>query len=124
PVFNSGNQNYARLVINIFHSTPYPGDPTDYDWYSRVSKQITIAGDYLTDRRNSSAASMIHWHTQDTSGIRNLTEYLTQVQDLIQKAVPCDTVAIFRMDDSGKYMEAATPGTMWKTGVERFYRVD
>ena len=120
PVFNSGNQNSVRFVVNLFGNLRNAVH-SQSEWY-RFSRAVTQAADSMLDWLCTSAATQVNLLAGrcDTS-----KDFFRELVFLIQRVLDCEGVAIFVVNEQRDKLELRngfTTGTKWKTSREEFYK--
>jgi hypothetical protein len=121
PIYNSGNQNYIRLLIAI-----YPEDkdvdtlPTPEQWY-HIGRIITIAADSMLERLCSSAAARVNNLAAKCEDLASFYEGLIRI---VTTELKCRAASIFLETHDGQRLECvATTWLEWLVPEgERFYR--
>ena len=121
PIYNIGNHNYVRLIVNLFpHDAEIPVTDEELYWFGRA---VTAASDSMLDRLFSFAVGSINLLAGRCKGAM---DFLEGLKNLIQERLNCEGVSIFLVNDMADKLElATTTGTEWLVPKEeQFYRKD
>lgn len=119
PVYNSGNQNYVRMLINVAPAdgVAFPAD----DELFAAGTAITQAADIMLDQLCLAATTRVNLLAGPP---RSLGQFVRALVRLVRGTIQCEGVSIFLADEGNERMLlVATTGFRWLVGeAEHFYR--
>jgi len=119
PIYNSGNQNYVKFVINVFPKDDMEPSISVNEMY-KLSKAVTIAADFMLDSVCSLAVTKVNLLASKHFTVK---EFLQSVMRLVQETLKCEGVGIFivnRTEDKLEYYDSI-PGTNFCHEDEKYY---
>ena len=123
PIYNSGNQNTVRIVVNLFPKNQEK-DYSKENWYE-LGKAVTQAVDSMLDGLCTSASTKVNLLAGKSHTAK---DFLVRLVDLIKETINCEGVAIFLVNESGDRLELPaelTTNTKWMVPYEqRYYKKD
>lgn len=118
PIYNSGNFNYARFVVNLYpEQNKVSISDEDLYWFGRA---LTTVADLMLDSLCSSVAAKVRLLASQTD---ELHAFIVGLTHLVKERLDCEGVSIFLVNATGTQLEfGASTGIRWSVpATVRFY---